>query len=59
MINQGISSPVYDKEVVGGLNSIDKLYMYQLMSNVQLPISKTFYSQILMHYCKQTKIQSG
>ena len=24
--------------------------MYQLMSNVQLPVSKTFDSQILMHY---------
>ena len=39
------------KEVVGGLNSIDKRYMYQLMSNVQLPGSITFDSQVLMNSC--------
>ena len=50
MIDRGISKPGYFKEVVDGLNSIDKHYMYQIMSNFQLPGSITFYSQILMHY---------
>ena len=35
--------------MVDSLNGIDNLYIYQLMSNVQLPGSKTFGSQILMH----------
>ena len=33
----GISAPVHVKGVFNGLNAIDKLYIYQLMSNVQLP----------------------
>ena len=45
----GISASGLGKEVVGGLNSIDKRYMYQLMSTVQLLGSKTFEKQILMH----------
>ena len=51
IIDRGISEPGYGKEVVGGINSIDKRYMYQLMSNVQLPGSKIFDSHILMHSC--------
>ena len=47
----GIISPVHGKEVVDGLNSIAKCYMYQLMYTVQLPGSKTFDTQILMHSC--------
>ena len=42
IINHGISEPGNGKEVVDGINSIDMLYIYQLMSNVQLPVSKTF-----------------
>ena len=52
-IYQCISAPGHVKEVVDGLNTIYKGCMYQLMSNVQLPGSKTFDSQILMHYCTQ------
>ena len=37
--------------MVDGLNAIGKRYMYQLMSNVQLPGFKRFDSQILMHSC--------
>ena len=36
IIDWGISAPGHGKEVVDGLNSIDKCYMYQLISNVQL-----------------------
>ena len=37
IIDQGISAPEHGKEVVDGLNSVDKRYVYQLMSNVKLP----------------------
>ena len=36
IINQGISAPGHGKEVGNGINSIDKHYIYKLMSNVQL-----------------------
>ena len=51
----GLSEPGYGKEVLDGLNYIYKRYMYQFMSNVQLPISKTFYSHILIHSCTPKK----
>ena len=49
IIDQGISAPGHGKEVVDGLNDIDKRYIYQLMSNVQLTGSKRFYSQMQIH----------
>ena len=51
--DRGISSPGHGKEVVYGLNAIDKRYIYQMISNVQLTGSKLFYSKILMHSCTQ------
>ena len=53
IIDCGISAPGHGKEVVNGLNSIGKCYIYQLISNVQLPGSTLYDSQILMHYCTQ------
>ena len=53
-----ISAPVHVKEVVDGLNDIDNLYIYQSISNVQLPVSKTFDSQILMHSITQNNYVS-
>ena len=53
IIDQGISAPGYVKEVVYGLNDIDKHYIYQLMSNVQLLGFKTFDSHILINSCKE------
>ena len=53
IIDRGISAPGYGKYVVDGLNSIYKRYIYQLISNVQLLGSKTFYSYILMHSCTE------
>ena len=50
IIYRGISSPGHEKEVVNGINAIDKCYIYQLMSNVQLAGSKKFDSQIIMYY---------
>ena len=49
IIDRCISSPGNGKEVVDGLNAIDKSYIYQLMSKVQLPGSVRFDSQIKMH----------
>ena len=54
----GISAPGHGKEVVDSINAIYKRYMYQLMSTVQLPGSKTFDSQILMHSCTPKKYVS-
>ena len=53
IIDQGISAPGHDKEVVDGLNYFDKSYIYQLMSNVQLPGSNIFFSQ--MQFTMATK----
>ena len=53
IIDLSISGPGNGKEVGGGLNSIDKLYIYQLMSNVKIMESKTFDSQIIMCSCTQ------
>ena len=46
IIDRGISAPGNGKEVVDGLNAVDKRYLYQLMSNVQLPGSNCFYSHM-------------
>ena len=53
IIDQGISTPGHGKEVVYWLNAVDKLYIHQLMSNVQLPVSKIFDSQMQIHTGKQ------
>ena len=48
MIYLGIRSPEHGKDVVDGLNGVDKRYIYQLMSTGQLPGSKRFDSHIQM-----------
>ena len=53
IIDRGISAPGHGKEVVDGLNSIEKRYIHQWMSNIQLPGSRTFDSQILIHPCRE------
>ena len=49
IIDRGISAPCHSKEVVDGLNDVDKGYICQLMSTVQLPVSTRFDSQIQMY----------
>ena len=49
IIYRGISAPGHGKAVVVGLNSVNKRYVYQFMSTVQLPGSKRFDSQMQMH----------
>ena len=49
IIDLGISAPGHGKQVVDGLNAVDKHYIYQLMSNVQLLVSNRFDSHMQMH----------
>ena len=49
IIDRGISAPGHGKEVVDGLNAVDKRYIYQLMYTFQLSGSNRFDSQIQMH----------
>ena len=46
IIDRGISEPGHGKEVVGGLNANEKYYIYQLMSNVHLTVSKKLIHRI-------------
>ena len=46
IIDRGISASGNDKEVLDGLNAVDRHYIYQLMSTFQLPGSNIFYSQM-------------
>ena len=55
MIDRGIIAPGHVKEVVGGLNAVDKRYIYEFMSKVQLPGSVRFDSQIKMHTGTENK----
>ena len=49
IIDRRISPPGNEKQVVDGISVVDKRYIYQLMSNVQLPGSNIFDSQIQRH----------
>ena len=42
IIDRGISVPGNGKDVVDVLNAVDKRYIYQLISTVQLPVSNIF-----------------
>ena len=55
IIDRGISAPGNEKEVVDGLNAVDKRYIYQLMSKVQLPESIRYDSQIKIHTGTENK----
>ena len=49
IIDRGISVPGHGKEVVYGLNAVDKSYIYELMSNFKLLGSNIFYYPMQMH----------
>ena len=55
IIDRGISAPGHGKEVVDGLNDVDKRYIYQLMSKFQLHGSIIFDSQIKIHTGTENK----
>ena len=58
IIDRGIIAPGHGKEVVDGLHSVDKRYIYKLMSKVQLPESVIFDSQIKIHTGTENKDSS-
>ena len=58
IIDCGISVPGHGKEVVDGFNAVDKRYIYQLISKVQLPGSVRFYSHIKIHTGTENKYVS-
>ena len=49
IIDQGISAPGHGKDILDWLNAVYKRYIYQLMSNAQLPRSNRFDLQMQMH----------
>ena len=49
IIYQDISAHGHGKDVLDGLNAVDKRYIYQLISNVKLPGTNRFDSQMQMH----------
>ena len=55
IIDSGISAPGHGKELVDGINAVDKHYIYQLMSKVQLPGSVRFDSQIKIQTDNENK----
>ena len=56
IFDQVINAPDHGKLVMGGLNAIDKRFLYQLMFTVQLPGSKGFEKQIIMYSCTQLNV---
>ena len=53
IIDRGISAPENGKEVVYGLNAVNKHYIYQFMSTVQLTGSNRFDFQMQMNTVNQ------
>ena len=49
IIDRDISVPGYRKEVVDGLNDVDRHYIYQFISNSELNISNIFDSHTQIH----------
>ena len=55
IIDCGISVPGHGEKVLDGLNTVDKHYIYQLMSRVQLTGSVRIYSQIKVYTGTENK----
>ena len=49
IIDRGISAPGNGRELVYGLNSIRILFLFELISTVQLPGAKGYDTQMFMH----------
>ena len=56
IIDRVISAPGHGKEVVDGLNGVDKLYIYQYISTDQRPRTNRFDSQIQMPTGPEKKV---
>ena len=55
----GISAPGHGKEVVDGLNDIDKHYMYKFMSTVQFKVNINVIGWYTSAESKRAVIDSG
>ena len=53
IIDNGISAPGHEREVVYGLNATYKMFIFFLMATVQLPGSKRFNTQMEVHTATQ------
>ena len=49
IIDHGISAPGHGREVVYGMNSTDKNFIFNIMATFQLPGSKRFDTQLAVH----------
>ena len=49
IIDRGISAPGHGREVLDGLNAIEKRFIFQLISTMQLPGEIFYDTQIVMH----------
>ena len=49
IIDCGINAPGHIIEVVDGINATDRIYLFQMMSNVELPGTNGFYTKMAMH----------
>ena len=49
IIERGISAPGHGREVVDGLNSIDKMFLFQLVSTVQFTGENFYDTHMVIH----------
>ena len=49
IIGRGIVAPGHDREVVDGLNDIDKSFLLRLIPTVQLMGKKDYHTKMVMH----------
>ena len=49
IIECGISAPGHGREVVDGLNAIEKWFIFQLISTVKLPGATSYNTKMVMH----------
>ena len=49
IIDHGISARGHDREVLDGLNAIEKRFLFQLLSTVKLTGAKGYDTQMVMH----------
>ena len=49
IIGRGIVAPGHGREVVDGLNAIEKSFLFHLISTLQLPGTKGYDTKMVMH----------
>ena len=53
IISCGVGIPVHGRDIVDCINTIDKRFIFVLMENVQLPVSKGYINQVTIHTTTQ------